>query len=705
MFMKNVRISLLVCLVLSLFSSNIWAQMPPVATKNPQKFDNHGDVRVDDYFWMNKREDPNVVAHLTAENAYREAQLKHTEGFQKKLYDEMLGRIKQTDESLPYKDNGYWYYNRFEEGKQYPIYCRKKGSLEATEEVILNVNDMAKGYKYYRIGGLAISPDNKIAAYGVDTVSRRQFTIYFKNLETGALYTDNIPLTAGGCSWANDNKTVFFSLTNPTTLRSEVIKKHVLGQTTPDVEVYTEKDETFNTFVYKTKSQKFMVIGSGSTLSSEYRVLDASNPSGEFKIIQPRERELEYSMDHFGDEFYVLTNFNGAKNFQLMTCPISATTKENWKTKIAHRTDVYLSGFEIFANHLVVEERKNGLLNLRIMDNRTKTEHYLDFGEPAYLAYTSTNLDFNTETLRFGYTSMTTPTSTFDYNMTTRAKKLMKQQEVLGGYNAADYVTERQYATAEDGTKIPISIVYKKGMKKDGSNPCLLYGYGSYGNSMEATFSTSRLSLLNRGFVYVIAHIRGGQEMGRSWYEDGKMFKKKNTFTDFIACAEHLLKEKYTSKEKLCTQGGSAGGLLMGAVVNMRPDLWKAVIADVPFVDVINTMLDETIPLTTGEFDEWGNPKNKDSYFYMKSYSPYDNVERKAYPAMLVTTGLHDSQVQYFEPMKWVAKLREYKTDKNPLYLFCNMTTGHGGASGRFDALKEVAMRYAFLFDQLGIKE
>jgi oligopeptidase B len=679
--------------------------VPPSAKKIPKVLEIHGDKRIDNYYWMNERENPEVVAHLNAENAYREAMMKHTEGFQNKLFEEIKGRIKQTDQSLPYKDNGYYYYTRFEEGKQYPIYCRKKGSLEAAEEILLNGNEMAKGYKYFNIGGIAISPNNKILAYGVDTVSRRQYTVYFKNLETGELYSDKIFPTTGGCAWANDDKTVFYNQINPTTLRSERVKKHALGQTDEDKEVYYEKDETFNCFAYKTKSDKFIVIGSSSTLSNEYRFVDANTPDADFTVFQARERGLEYSIDHYADKFYVVTNKDGAKNFQLMTTPLSKTTKENWQTLIPNRSDVFLSGIEIFKNHLVVSERKNGLIQMRIINNTTKTEHYLDFGEPAYTAYLSVNPDFETTTLRFSYQSMRTPNSTFDYNMETKEKKLMKQQEILGGFKTEDYVTERLYATAKDGTKVPISLVYRKGFQRNGKAPLLLYGYGSYGSSMNATFSTSRLSLMDRGFVYAIAHIRGGQEMGRQWYEDGKMFKKINTFTDFIACAEHLTKTKYADKKKVFANGGSAGGLLMGAVATMRPDLWRAVVADVPFVDVVTTMLDESIPLTTGEFDEWGNPKNKDSYFYMKSYSPYDQVKKKKMPTMLVTTGLHDSQVQYFEPAKWVAKLREYKVDKNPLYLYCNMSTGHGGASGRFDALKEVAMRYAFILDQLGIKE
>lgn len=677
---------------------------PPVAKLIAKELVEHGDKRLDNYYWMNNREDTAVINYLNAENTYREKMTAHTKDFENKLFDEMKGRVKETDESVPYKENGYWYYTRYEEGKEYPVYCRKKGDLKVSEEILLNVNDLAKGYEYYQVGDFSVSTDNNIMAYSVDTVSRRQYTIYFKNLQTGSIYQDKIVPTSGDITWANDNKTIFYSQTNPTTLRSERIKRHILG--TPasrDAEVFNETDETFNTGVYKTKSKKYIVIASGSTLSNEYRIADADNPQSKFEIFQPRERELEYGIDHYGDKFYVVTNYNKAKNFQLMETPVSATGKANWKTIIPNREDVFLEGIEVFNDHLVLSERKNALTNLRIINQKTNQEHYIDFGESAYVSYIGTNPDFDTNILRFGYQSMTTPASTFDYNMDTKAKTLKKEQEVVGGYKKTDYVTERIYAKAKDGTQVPISLVYKKGIKKDGSEPLLLYAYGSYGYSTDPSFSSTRLSLLDRGFIYAIAHIRGGQEYGRKWYEDGKMFKKKNTFTDFIDCADHLVNAKYTSKDKLFASGGSAGGLLMGAVVNMRPDLWKGVVAAVPFVDVVTTMLDESIPLTTGEFDEWGNPKNKASYDYMKSYSPYDNVEKKEYPAMLVTTGLHDSQVQYWEPAKWVAKLRTYKTGDNPLYLYCNMSTGHGGASGRFERLKETAMQYTFILDQLGI--
>ncbi len=679
---------------------------PPVAEKVRHEFPAiHGDVRTDDYYWLNQRENPKVIAYLTAENKYTDTMLSPVKGFREKLYDELKGRIKEKDESVPYFSNGYVYYTRFEEGKEYPIYCRKKGSDSAPEEVMLNVNDLAKGYAYYNVAGMSVSPDNKLVAYGVDTVSRRKYTIYFKNLETGELLPDIIANTTGGSTWANDNRTLFYTRKNDSTLRSESISKHVLGtEPKADKVVFFEKDDTYNTWVYKTKSRKYIVIGSGATLSSEYRILDADNPEGAFRIFHPREKDMLYDIDHRGDKFYVITN-KDAKNFRLMETPLDKTGRENWKEVIPHRTDVLLEGMELFNNYMVLSERKNGLSQLRIINSLSGQEHYLDFGEPAYVAYVSTNPEMDSKQLRYGYTSLTTPNSTFDYNMDTKEKELKKQQEVLGGYDPKNYVTERLFATATDGTKVPISLVYKKGFEKNGKQPLLLYGYGSYGASTDPYFNSNRISLLDRGFAYAIAHIRGGQEMGRQWYEDGKMFKKKNTFTDFIDCAEFLIREKYTAKEHLYAMGGSAGGLLMGAVINMRPDLWRGIIAAVPFVDVMTTMLDASIPLTTGEYDEWGNPNNKDSYEYMKSYSPYDNVARKPYPNMLVTTGLHDSQVQYFEPAKWVAKLREMKTDDNLLLLETNMDAGHGGASGRFKALKDVALQYAFIFYLEGISK
>lgn len=679
----------------------------------------HGDTRVDNYYWMRLSDEQknapdstrdqqtkDVLDYLNAENAYTKSMLAHTDAFQAKLFEEMKGRIKETDQSVPVKDNGYWYYTRYEAGKDYAFNCRKKDSMETgAEEVLVNGPALAQGHDYWALGGLDVSEDNMILVYSEDIVSRRIYTASFRNIQTGEMLADKIEGISGCPVWANDNKTLFYVKKDPTTLRDFQIWKHILG--TPqsdDVVVFEEKDEEFSCFVYKTKSKKFMVIGSNQTLSNEYRVLSADAPAGDFKIIQPRERNLEYSIDHYGDRFYITTNLD-AKNFRLMSCPESATTKENWQEVIAHRADVFLEGIEIFKDYLVVEERKSGLVQLRVIRWDDKSEYYVEFQDPTYAAGVGANPDFDTQVLRYGYSSMTTPASTYDFNMSTKDRKLMKQQEVVGGHDPNQYNSERLYAKATDGTLVPISLVYKKGTPLDGSAPTLLYAYGSYGATMDAGFSSARLSLLNRGFVYAIAHIRGGQEMGRHWYEDGKLLKKKNTFTDFINCAEHLIANNYTSKEKLFAMGGSAGGLLMGAICNMRPDLWRGVVNAVPFVDVITTMLDETIPLTTFEFDEWGNPKNKEYYDYMKSYSPYDNIEKKAYPNILVTSGYWDSQVQYWEPAKYVAKLRDHKTDNNHLLFWCNMDAGHGGKSGRFEALKEVALEYAFMMDLVGIKE
>ena len=678
--------------------------VPPVAEKIEKKLTKHGHTRIDNYYWLNERENPKVVDYLTAENEYTDEMMKHTKKFQEKLYEEIIGRIKQTDISVPYKDNGYFYYRNYEEGKEYPIYARKEGTLEADEEIMLDVNQMAEGHDYYHVTGLSVSPNNELLAYGVDEVSRRKYTIHFKNLKTGEIAEDAIPNTTGGAIWANDNKTVFYTKKD-TTLRAYKVFKHVLGtDPSTDVEIYHEADNTFSCYVFKSKSKKYIFIGSFHTLSSEFRYLKADDPNGKFRIFQKREKDHEYGVAHVGNTFYVRTNYK-AKNFRLMKTGERRTGKRYWKNVIPHRDDVLLQGVEVFNDYLAVSERKNGLRQLRIMNLKDKKEHYLDFGEAAYLAYPTSNYEVETNVVRYNYTSLTTPNSTFDYNMDTREKTLLKQEEVLGDFDPANYQTERLYAPANDGTKIPISLVYRKGIEKDGTNPCLLYGYGSYGASMEATFRSYRLSLLDRGFVYAIAHIRGGQEMGRYWYEDGKLLNKKNTFTDFIDCAGFLIAENYTNSEKLFAQGGSAGGLLMGAVVNMAPTTFKGVIAAVPFVDVITTMLDESIPLTTGEYDEWGNPNVKEYYDYILTYSPYDNVEAKDYPAMLVTTGLHDSQVQYWEPAKWVAKLREMKTDDNMLLLFTQMEAGHGGASGRFERYKETALEFAFIMNLLDIRK
>ncbi len=676
----------------------------PKAKKVEKKLTAHGHTRVDPYYWLNERENSEVIGYLEAENEYTDKVMEHTKEFQQTLFEEIIGRIKQTDESVPYRSNGYWYYVRYEEGKEYPLYCRKEGTLEADEVVMLDVNAMAEGHEYYQVVGLNVSLDNRWLAFGVDTVSRRQYNIFIKDLQSGEVLDPGVTNTTGGSTWANDNSTLFYTRKDEQTLRSFQVYQHKLGANEADKLVYQEDDETFNTGIYKTKSNEFLVIWSGSTLTSDYRILDANDPGNEFKPFSPRERGLEYFIEHFEDKFYIVTNLE-AQNFRLMETPDDKTSKSNWKEVIAHRQDVLMESIEVFKNYLVVEERKNGLTNLRIIAQNTGEEHYLDFGEEAYTAYTSINREFDTELLRYAYTSMTTPNSTFDYDMKTKEKTLLKQQEVVGGYDPSAYETKRLYAKSRDGVNVPISLVYKKSLKKPAGNPTLLYGYGSYGATIDPTFSSVRLSLLDRGFIFAIAHIRGGQMLGRPWYDDGKLFKKKNTFNDFIDCAEHLLAEEYTEPGNLFAMGGSAGGLLMGAVVNQRPDLWKGVVAAVPFVDVMTTMLDESIPLTTGEYDEWGNPNEKDPYEYMLSYSPYDNVEAKSYPNLLVTTGLHDSQVQYWEPAKWVAKLRDMKSDNNRLLLKTNMETGHSGASGRFEPYKETALEYAFILDLAGIQK
>mgnify|MGYP003530056756 FL=1 len=683
---------------------------PPVAETKVHWRTIHGDSVLDNYYWMydyfgKGPDSSSVVDYLKAENAYLDTMMSGTKKLQADLFTEMKSRIKEKDENVPVFKNGYYYYYRTEEGKQYFKYCRKKGSLDAAEEVLLDVDKMAEGHAYFSAGGFDVSEDNKLLAYGVDDVSRRQYTIYIKNLETGQILPDVVKGTSADPTWANDNKTFFYTSNNPVTLLGEKVKRHTLGtDAASDATVYDEKDKTNYIGVSKSKNYKYIYVYSGGTLSSEIFYIDASVPTAPFTSFQPRIKDVLYDITPLADRFLIRTN-KDAKNFKLMECPLDKTGVENWKDYIPHRTDVLLQGVEEFKDFIVVNERKDGLVKFRVKNLKVNSEYYIDFGEAAYAANFSGNPDYNSTTLRYAYTSLTTPASVYDYNLVSKDKKLMKQQEVVGGYNPQDYVSERVMVTAKDGSKVPLSIVYKKGFKKDGTSPLLLYGYGSYGASMDAGFSSTRLSLLNRGFAFAIAHIRGGQELGRQWYEDGKMLKKKNSFTDFIDCGEYLVKEKYTGKNHLYAEGGSAGGLLMGAVVNMAPDLWHGVIAEVPFVDVVNTMLDESIPLTTNEFDEWGNPKNKEAYDYIKSYSPYENIEKKAYPNLLVTTGLHDSQVQYFEPAKWVAKLRTMKTGNNILLLHTNMDFGHGGASGRFDYLKDIALNYAFLFTLEGISK
>ena len=672
---------------------------PPRAAQRPHQLTTHGHVRVDEYFWLKERTDTAVINYLNAENAWTEAVMSHTTAFQDSLFEEIKGRILQNDQSVPYRLEGYWYYTRFEEGKEYPIYCRKQGSMQGREEVLLDVNALAQGYGFYQVAGVQVSSGNNLLAYAADTVGRRQFTLRFRDLTTGRDLPDVVPGVTSNVAWARDNRTLFYTRQDPTTLRWYRIYRHVLG--TPaaqDSLVYEEPDETFSASVFRTKSRRFIVIASSHTLSNEFRFVDATKPAGPFTVIQPRERNLEYSAEHFGEHWYIRTNL-GARNFRLVRAPIATPGKAHWEEVIPHRADVLLEGFDIFKDYLVLSERERGLARLRVKPWTGAGEHYIDVSEPAYYAFTTVNPEFDTRILRYGYTSLTTPSSTFDYDMASRSRTLLKRDSVLGGYDPARYEVKRLYAKAPDGVEVPVSLVYRRDLRRSGPQPLLLYGYGSYGFSTEPTFSATRLSLLDRGFAYAIAHIRGGEEMGRWWYEDGKLLKKKNTFTDFIAAGEHLVAQGYTAPHMLYAQGGSAGGLLMGAVFNMRPDLFHGVVAQVPFVDVVTTMLDASIPLTTSEYDEWGNPNDSTYYRYMLSYSPYDNVERRNYPNLLVTTGLHDSQVQYWEPAKWVARLRARKTDGNRLLLKTNMEAGHGGASGRYQRYRETAFVYAFLID------
>jgi oligopeptidase B len=682
----------------------------PSAEKQAKSLTIHNSTRIDNYFWMRLTDEQKtaknkdvqtqkVEAYLNSENEYFDKVTASTNNFQKELFEEMKGRIKEDDTSVPYFRNNYFYITRFEKGSQYPIYSRKKESLEVDEEILFDVNKEAQEYEYFQLGALNVSPDNKLVAFATDTVSRRQYTIQIKNLEKGNLLTDIIENTTGGSVWSNDNKTLFYTKKDPLTLRSSSIYRHILGtDASEDEVVFEEKDETYSTYVYKTKSNKFIVIGSSSTLSSEFRIISADNPYGDWRVIQPREDNLEYSLSHYGDYFYIQTNKDDATNFKLMKTPINKTTKENWVDVIPHRKETLLEDVSIFKNYLVIEEREQGLGKIRIKTWDGKEDYYLPFDEETYSAGVYANPEFDTDIIRYSYNSMTTPNSVIDFNMKNQTKEIKKEQEVLGGkFDKNNYKSERVWATARDGKKIAISLVYHKDTELNKNTPLLQYAYGSYGYTISDGFSSTRLSLLDRGFVYAVAHIRGGQYLGREWYNDGKMMNKKNTFFDFIDCSKYLINNKYTSAKHLYAMGGSAGGLLVGAVSNLNPELYNGIIAAVPFVDVISTMLDESIPLTTGEFDEWGNPKEKEAYDYMLSYSPYDQVTPKDYPNMLVTTGYFDSQVQYWEPAKWVAKLRELKTDKNTLLLHTNMDVGHGGASGRFDALKETAIDYTFL--------
>jgi len=704
--MKRQFLSLI--LISSLFScdtktQNSMSELPnaPLAKQIPKNLTIHDDVRVDEFYWLNDRENPEVIDYLNKENDYYNAHTTHTKEFQTSLFEEMKSRIKEDDSSVPYKYNGYWYITKYEKGKDYPIYTRKKETLEAEEELLFDCNEMAKDHSYFRLVGLNINLNNDLVSYGIDTTGRRQYTLHIKDLKTNTVLKDEISNTTGGSTWANDNKTLFYTKKDETTLRSEAIYKHRLNTDQKSDElIYEETDDTFGVSVYKTKSKKYLVIVSYSTLTTEYQILNANTPDGDFKVFQPRTRGLEYSISHYEDSFYIVSNADGAQNFKLSKTSETQTQKKYWNDVIPHRENVLLEDIEIFKDFLVVSERENGLNQIHIKRWDGSGSYYLPFESETYTAYTTTNIDFDTSVLRYGYQSLTTPSSIIDFDMVTKTKTIKKEQEVLGGkFKKENYTSERLWATAADGTQIPISLIRHVDTEKSSETPLLLYAYGSYGNTIDPYFSTVRLSLLDRGFIFAIAHIRGGEYLGRQWYEDGKLFNKKNTFSDFVDCSKYLIENKYTSAKHQYAMGGSAGGLLMGAVVNLAPELYNGVVAQVPFVDVVTTMLDDSIPLTTGEYDEWGNPNEKDYYEYIKSYSPYDNVTNKLYPNMLVTTGLHDSQVQYWEPAKWVARLRSQNKNTSQLYLKTNMEAGHGGASGRFEALKEVAAEYAFLLD------
>jgi len=679
------------------------ALTPPVAAERPHRFDEFGTVRIDQYYWLKDRNNPEVIKYLEDENAYTKAVMAHTEALQGRLYDELKGRVLQNDQSVPFREGNYFYYTRLVEGKNYPIYARKRGSVSAPEEIMIDANALAEGKATFLIRGWDVSSGEDLLAFAVDTTGGRVSSIRFKNLRTGEMLSDVVPRSIGGIAWAEDNRTLFYTKPDSVSVRPYQVYRHNLG--TPaatDQMVYEDKDETYYVGVSKTKSRAYIMIQSSQTMATEYSYIRADQPDAPFRILIPRERGHEYYANHFGDYFYILSN-DHAKNFRLMRTPVARPGRDNWEEVIPHRADVLLEDFEFFRDYLVLTERKDGLVQLRVRPWTVggQNEYYLDFGEPAYLAYVSTNLEFNTPVLRYGYTSLTTPSSTYDYDMKTRQKTLLKRDQILGGFDPANYVTERFFTTARDGARVPVSLVYRKGIARPA--PLLLTGYGSYGSSSDPTFSSDRLSLLDRGFVFAIAHIRGGSEMGRAWYENGRQLQKKNTFTDFIDVADDLIRRGYTASNRLFARGASAGGLLMGAVVNMRPELFRGVIAGVPYVDVITTMSDSTIPLTTGEYDEWGNPHDSTFYRYMLSYSPYDNVQRKAYPNLLITAGLYDTQVLYVEPAKWTARLRAMKTDNNRLILRTNMEAGHGGASGRYKRWHDVAFEYAFLLDLAGL--
>ena len=678
------------------------APKPPMAERKTKTTEIHGYKVLDDFFWLREKSNPQVIAYLEAENSYTDAAMKHTAALQEKLYNEMVGHIKETDENVPYRQGDYFYYSRTVKGLQYPIYARKRGSLDAKEEITLDMNETAKGLKFLGLAAYAVSDDGNYLAFSTDTTGYRQYKLQIKDLRTGEMLPDTVE-RVGSVMWATDNKTIFYSTEDAVTKRSDKFFRHVIGTDKHDL-VYEDKDELFDVYGGRSRDKKMILIASGSKTSTEYLYIPADNPNDAPKVILPREKDHEYSVDYRDGLFYIRTN-QGAKNFRLVTAPVANPSKANWKEIIAHRPAVKIEDVDLFADHLVVSELEGGLQHIRIINLKTNKAHRITFPEPVYTAFVSNNREYNTHTLRFAYQSLVTPSSIFDYDMEKQTRELKKQTEVPGGFDRNNYQSERIFATAADGTKIPMSIVYRKGVKMDGKAPLLLYGYGSYGASITPNFSSNRLSLLDRGVIYVITHIRGGGELGEEWREAGRMMKKMNTFTDFIASAEHLIKNKYTSSDRLVIQGGSAGGLLMGAVTNMRPDLYKAVVSQVPFVDVLNTMLDASLPLTTSEYIEWGNPNEKAAYDYMAKYSPYDNIGKKNYPAQLIKVSLNDSQVPYWEGAKFAAKMRVMKTDNNPLLLKTNMGAGHGGSSGRYDYLREVAFDYAFMLWQMGISE
>jgi oligopeptidase B len=688
--------------VLAQSNGGTGAPQPPMAEKKTKTTNIHGVTLVDDYFWLREKTNPAVMSHLKAEEAYTDAVMKPTAPLQEKLYNEMLSHIKQTDKNVPYRYGNYFYYSRTEEGKQYPILCRKKGSTEAPEEVLIDVNELAKGQQFMNVGDFIPSDDGNLLAYTTDNTGYRQYLLQVKDLRTGQLLPEKMERVTS-VVWANDNKTLFYVTEDAVTKRSDKFFRHVLGTDKYDL-AYDEKDELFDIGVGRSLDKAVIFLHSFSKTSTEARYLRADDPNGTFKVILPREKEHEYDVDYRNNLFYIRTN-KGAKNFHVVTAPPSDPSEKNWKEFAEHKPAVKIEGVTLFANHAVLSEWENGLQQVEVIDFKTNKRQRIKFPEPVYAAFLSANREFDTNVVRYSYNSLVTPNSVFDYDMNTGKSTLLKETEVPGGFDRKNYQSERVFATASDGTKIPMSIVYRRGVKKDGSAPLLLYGYGSYGYSIPPTFSSSRLSLLDRGVIFVIGHIRGGSELGEEWRQAGRMMNKMNTFTDFIACAEALVNMKYTSKDRLVIEGGSAGGLLMGVVSNLRPDLFKAVVSHVPFVDVLNTMLDASLPLTTSEYIEWGNPNEKPAFEYMKTYSPYDNIAKKDYPAMLVKVSVNDSQVPYWEGAKLVAKLRAMKTDKNPLLLKVNFGAGHGGASGRYDALRETAFDYAFMLWQMGVKD